>query len=185
MAPRLLLSSTRGVAARAKLFLTGTQEAFDFLLEQTTPKRKENSFANRSTEAQQNARTQHKISELIKNCDRKALLCHLRGQHRNEERTIPDDIRQLFGISLCGGCTVYYATASIKEHNCRQGIAQCCVRIHPLNQRAPKHLYPQDMTRPSQISEELADRLTAISFDEIFQFPAVTIMEIHHSSVKM
>ena len=57
------------MAARAKLFLTGTQEAFDFLLEQTIPKLKEKSFANRRTAAQQDAKTQHKISELIKNCD--------------------------------------------------------------------------------------------------------------------
>jgi hypothetical protein len=67
------------VAALAKLFLTETQEAFDFLQEQTTPKLKENSSANRSTAAQQNARNQHKISELIKNCDLSRALNALEG----------------------------------------------------------------------------------------------------------
>ena len=41
------------------------------------------------------------------------------------------------------------------------------------------------MTRPCQISEELVDRLTGISFDEIFCTPTQTIAEVHHSSVKM
>ena len=41
------------------------------------------------------------------------------------------------------------------------------------------------MTKPSQISEELVERLTSISFDEIFQTPTRTIVEVHHSSVKM
>ncbi len=41
------------------------------------------------------------------------------------------------------------------------------------------------MTKPSQISAELVDRLTRISFDEIFQTPSKTIVEVHQSSVKM
>ena len=41
------------------------------------------------------------------------------------------------------------------------------------------------MTRPNQISDELVDRLTAISYDEIFAHQAKTISEIHHSSVRM
>ena len=38
MAPRLLLSSRCGVAQRARMLLTGTQEAFEFLLEETRVK---------------------------------------------------------------------------------------------------------------------------------------------------
>jgi len=38
MASRLLLSSTCGVASRARLLLTGTQKIFDFLLNETLPK---------------------------------------------------------------------------------------------------------------------------------------------------
>ena len=49
------------------------------MLEQTIPKLKENSFANRRTTAQQDARTQQKISELIKNCDLSRALNALEG----------------------------------------------------------------------------------------------------------
>ena len=41
------------------------------------------------------------------------------------------------------------------------------------------------MTRPNQISEELVDRLTAVSYDVIFSFQARTITKIHHASVRM
>ncbi len=41
------------------------------------------------------------------------------------------------------------------------------------------------MTRPSQITDELVDFLTSITFDSIFQYQAHTITEIHHDSGKM
>jgi len=68
MAPRLLLSSTRGVASRARLLLTGTQEAFDFLLDETRPK-PQLQTAKALTTAQQDSRTRLKVSKLIQSCD--------------------------------------------------------------------------------------------------------------------
>ena len=120
--------------------------------------------------------------------NRKALLAHLRG-HGNT-RAIPTEIQALFGITLCTGCNVHYATKSIQGHACRPGVA----RDAPVLQHrttaeprpaAPQPLIHQVMTKPSQISEELVERLTSISFDEIFQTPTRTIVEVHHSSVKM
>ena len=41
------------------------------------------------------------------------------------------------------------------------------------------------MPRPSEISPELVDKLTAISYDEIFSSQAYTIVELYHSPVNM
>jgi len=41
------------------------------------------------------------------------------------------------------------------------------------------------MLRPSEISPELVDRMTEISYDQIFSTQAHTILELHHSSVHM
>jgi hypothetical protein len=68
MAPRLLLSSARGVASRARLLLTGTQEAFDFLLNETRPKPPPQ-IAKTLTRKQQDTRMRLKVSKLIQSCD--------------------------------------------------------------------------------------------------------------------
>ena len=68
MAPRLLLSSARGVASRARLLLTGTQEAFDFLLNETRLKPQPQA-AKTLTTTQQETRTRLKVSKLIQSCD--------------------------------------------------------------------------------------------------------------------
>ena len=126
---------------------------------------------------------------LLKN--RKALLIHLRGQHCHDTRCITVEIQTLFGITLCTCCELYYNTRTIKNHVCRPGVAR---KAPVLQNRKPSETTPaapptpsvsQMMTKPSQISDELVDRLTGISFDEIFQTPSRTITEIHHSSVKM
>ena len=41
------------------------------------------------------------------------------------------------------------------------------------------------MLRPSEISPELVEGLTAISYDEIFSSQAYTILDLQHSSVNM
>ena len=123
--------------------------------------------------------------------DRKALLVHLRGQHGPDTRAIPEEIKALFGITLCTGCDIHYNSKTIKGHNCRPGVARRTPVLQPRKPTAPRPAAPtpptasQLMTKPSQISAELVDRLTSISFDEIFQTPTLTIVEIHPSSVKM
>ena len=118
---------------------------------------------------------------------RKALLTHLRSQHRDESRTIAPDVLNHFGIERCTECNLHYSAANIRLHSCRPG--GDCRRIIPAATRleirppsAPTHFI---MTRPNQISDELVDKLTAISYDSIFAFPARTITEIHHASVRM
>jgi len=123
--------------------------------------------------------------------DRRALLAHLRSQHRGSEQVIPSDIEELFGIILCRKCEVYYCTAGLAGHLCRQGVAPVTKLpkqnpVPPCRVTAPMHPRINDlMTRPSQITDELVDFLTSITFDSIFQYQAHTIPEIHHASGKM
>ena len=123
--------------------------------------------------------------------DRKALLAHLRGQHGPGARAIPEEILALFGITLCTRCDLHYSTTSIKGHACRPGAARSAPALQPRKPPEPRPAAPtppnasQLMTKPCQISEELVERLTGISFDEIFRTSTQTIVEVHHSSVKM
>jgi hypothetical protein len=119
--------------------------------------------------------------------DRRALLLHLRGQHLGETRVMDPDVLKLFGIERCTKCDIHYSETSIKSHHCRPGAVARVVIAS--TQQKNKILVPVIktllMTRPNQISDELVDRLTAISYDEIFAHQARTICQIHHSSVRM
>ena len=120
--------------------------------------------------------------------NRKALLAHLRSQHHDESRTIPSDILNLFGIERCTDCNLHYSVASIKLHRCRPGAVHghTTVAARPETRPPPPPPTNSDMmTRPDQLSDDLVDRLTAISYDAIFAFPARTITQIHHASVRM
>ena len=68
MAPRLLLSSRRGVAQRARLLLTGTQEAFESLLEETRMEPQPRD-ARRLSPEQQETRIRDNVSKLVQSCD--------------------------------------------------------------------------------------------------------------------
>ena len=119
--------------------------------------------------------------------DRKALLLHLRGQHLGETRVIAPEVLKLFGIGRCTECELHYSAASIKPHHCRPGaVTRVVAAVTQQNKAVPLPVITAFlMTRPNQISDELVDRLTAISYDEIFAHQAKTISEIHHSSVRM
>ena len=67
MAPRLILHSTRGVARRARLLLSGSIEAFEELIIKSTPK--ENRGHSLISEEKQRKRTEQRVSELIRSCD--------------------------------------------------------------------------------------------------------------------
>ena len=124
--------------------------------------------------------------------DRRGLLTHLRQVHHKEVVTpITQPVQELFGISLCVKCELHYSKTSIANHNCKPDVVR-----KPQHQRPntlptpPKPRTKQTKTtkimlRPSEISPELVDRLTAISYDEIFSSQAYTILELHHSSVNM
>jgi len=119
--------------------------------------------------------------------NRKALLAHLRSQHHDESRTISPDVLNLLRIDRCTECNLHYSATSIKLHHCRPGtVHRHAPTVVQKNTRPPPTLTDLSiMTRPSQISDDLVDKLTGISYDSIFAFPARTITEIHHSSVRM
>ena len=119
--------------------------------------------------------------------DRKALLLHLRGQHLGETRVIAPEVLKLFGIERCTECELHYSAVSIKTHHCRPGaVTRVVAAVTQQNKAVPLPVITAFlMTHPNQISDELVDRLTAISYDEIFAHQARTISEIHHSSVRM
>jgi ribonuclease HI len=104
--------------------------------------------------------------------NRRSLLTHLRSQHLGESRVIADDVLNLFGIQLCGNCDLHYSVDSIKNHHCRPGaVRNVATAATQQKQAVPiPAIFALLMTRPSQIPEELVDRLTAISYDDIFSF---------------
>ena len=67
MAPRLVLSSTRGVARRARLLLSGSVQAFEYLLEESSPSDRGAHYSMSETRMQK--RTEQRVSELIQSCD--------------------------------------------------------------------------------------------------------------------
>jgi hypothetical protein len=69
LAPRLILSSSQGVAMRSRLLLTGTQTAFESLFEQSCPKDKTPTAIEPLTEKQRQTKIQDRVSVLIKSCD--------------------------------------------------------------------------------------------------------------------
>ena len=119
--------------------------------------------------------------------NRKALLGHLRSQHHSESRAIAPEVLEHFGIARCAACNQHYSEATIKLHHCRPAAAHS--NAPPVAQKethtSPTPIPGGIMTRLNQISEELVDRLTAVSYDVIFSFQARTITEIHHASVRM
>ena len=119
--------------------------------------------------------------------NRKARLAHLRSQHHDESRTISPDVLNLFGIDRCTECNLHYSATSIKLHHCRPGtVHKNTPTVAHIDTRPPPTLTDSSiMTRPNQISDDLVDKLTGISYDSIFAFPARTITEIHHASVSM
>jgi len=82
MAPRLVLSSTRGVARRARLLLSGSVQAFEYLLEESTPSDRGTHYSMSETRRQK--RTEQRVSELIKSCDLSRALNALAGWPRQE-----------------------------------------------------------------------------------------------------
>ena len=120
--------------------------------------------------------------------NRKALLFHLRSQHYDESRIISPDVLNHFGIDRCTECNLHYSAATIKLHHCRPGAVRKevpAVTAQDTRPRTPTPISSGLMTRPNQLSDDLVDRLTAISYDSIFAFPARTITVIHHASVRM
>ena len=120
--------------------------------------------------------------------NKKALLTHLRGQHHKEAHVIAEDIQKLFGIEQCNACELYYNCDSICNHVCRPGAVRRLRDQVPPPQAATKAPKPKQgrlMLRPSEITPELIDRLTGISYQEIFSHQARTIETIHHTSVHM
>ena len=110
-------------------------------------------------------------------------MTHLRSQHLGESRAIADDVLDLFGIQLCGNCDLHYSVDSIKNYHCRPGAVRN-VATAATQQRQPQTvpvpaIFALLMTRPNQIPDELVDIVT------FFSFPARTISEIRHSSVRM
>ena len=77
MAPRLILSSTRGVARRARLLLSGTVQAFDDLVQESSPKGNK-SNAPVSDEKRQK-RVEQQVFELVRSCDLSRALNALAG----------------------------------------------------------------------------------------------------------
>ena len=122
--------------------------------------------------------------------DRRSLLTHLRGQHHGHlSNLIEEPVNELFGIVHCHLCELYYSRSTIKSHHCRPGVVRKLQQRNPHpTPPAPRAKNPSTgspMLRPNEISPELVDRLTEISYDAIFASQAHTIQEIHHSSVNM
>ena len=125
--------------------------------------------------------------------DRRSLLTHLRGQHHSQGATMIDGpVKELFGIAHCHLCELYYSKTTIKSHNCKPGAVQPLRQRHtnptpvlPVPVQTRKPSTGNSMLRPSEISPELVDRLTDISYDSIFSTQACTIEELHHNSVNM
>ena len=82
MAPRLVLFSTRGVARRARLLLSGSVQAFEYLLEESSPSDRGAHYLMSETRRQK--RTEQRVSELIKSCD---LSRALNALHDKRSRT--------------------------------------------------------------------------------------------------
>ena len=82
MAPRLLLSSTSGVAKRSRLLLSGTVQAFEYLLQESTPK--EGGKRGPMSEERQSKRTAQRVSELIQSRDLSRALNALARAPRQE-----------------------------------------------------------------------------------------------------
>jgi hypothetical protein len=82
MAPRLILSSTRGVARRARLLLSGTAAAFDELLQESTPNESRDNVGFSDDKRQK--RIERRVSALIQSCDLSRALNALTGSPRLE-----------------------------------------------------------------------------------------------------
>ena len=82
MAPRLVMSSTSGVARRARLLLSGSVQAFKYLLEESSPSDRGAHYLMSETKRQK--RTEQRVSELIKSCDLSRALNALTGSPRQK-----------------------------------------------------------------------------------------------------
>ena len=118
--------------------------------------------------------------------DRRALLSHIRSTHRPAQ-DMPEDIQQLFSIRQCQSCREYFSTNGKYQHNCTRqprGINRAVPTTAYLPP-VPALLALNDlplMQAPDDISDELIEHLTGISYEEIFRHKAKTVVEIHHSS---
>jgi hypothetical protein len=94
LAPRLVLSSSRGVANRAKLLLTGTVQNFNYLLQQSEPNPR-NTYGPPS-EDQRKKHMRKRVSELVQSCDLSRALNVLNESPRVEiTEELIQKIRQL------------------------------------------------------------------------------------------
>ena len=82
MAPRLVLSSSRGVARRARLLLSGTVQAFEELMVELSPKQRSRTPSH--SDEKQQKRIEQRVSDLIQSCDLSRALNALAGSPRLE-----------------------------------------------------------------------------------------------------
>ena len=126
--------------------------------------------------------------------DRRALLLHIKSIHR-PALDMPHDIKQLFQIARCSACHGYYASIGINRHHCL-GHPPAQNNTNPAPARDVLQHLPQrrnignlpgilPMASPADIADDLVDRLSGISFDDIFLKQIRTVVELHHSSVPM
>jgi len=126
--------------------------------------------------------------------DRKSLLLHIKSIHR-PALDIPDDVKQLLQIARCDACHGYYGSVGINRHHC-QGHPPVQNNAVPAPVQNALQRVPQPknignlpdslpMASPADIADDLVDRLSGISFDDIFLRQIKTVVEIHHSSVTM
>ena len=82
-----MLSSTRGVARRARLLLSGSVQAFKYVLEKSSPSDRGAHYLMSETRRQKRTEqrvSEQRVSELIKSCDLSRALNALAGSPRQE-----------------------------------------------------------------------------------------------------
>ena len=126
--------------------------------------------------------------------DRRSLLLHIKRDHRPAP-DIAVEVKQLFQIARCEACHGYYSSVGVNQHHCLGHVPALENNAHVATQNLHQHP-PQprntdnqmgipQMASPADIADDLVDRLSGISFDDIFLKQTKTVVEMHHSSVSM
>ena len=105
-----------------------------------------------------------------------------------------EEVKDLFQIAQCEACHGYYGSVGLRRHHCLghppatlnvpspvQNIRQA---IPQPGNNANLTAFPQMMS-PADITDDLVDHLSGITYDDIFQKKIRTVVEMHHSSVPM